>query len=331
MSTARDFTGNIKPNFAFVRIKLLFIRNKRIGFHLICVAIAAITFLQACTKQDPEKTTGSPTPSLSTPAASVGQPQKLDLAAQPKKPAVKKCPRGMVRVPGGKVSVVFQGERWGGNFSQDVTIRPFCMDKYEASRPDATKNHPGKGEKPVPTGVKLELPAAQSKKGVLPWSGASYSWAEQACSMAGKRLPTLTEWQMAYSGPDPYPWPWGDQWQANTCWANELPMKLYPTGECCYKICSDNDCFMICDMVGGVSEWVLDNWDTKCYGGEQKMIAGGAAHLIRTMPSGQAPDPDKPGCWKFTGYSADRTALHHHDKNSYNIDDGFRCAVSLEE
>ena len=309
----------------------LFSRNMRNTLVLIGAAIALLFFEGACSKNDVDNKIESPTPIENATPVTANKPQKVDLAEQPKEPSVKKCPKGMVRVPGGKVSVVFRGERWGGDFSQDAIIRSFCIDKYEASKPDATKEHPGKDKDLNLVGVQLDIPPAQSKKGVLPWASASYEWAKRSCYMAGKRLPTLAEWQMAYSGPDPHPWPWGDQWEPNTCWADNLPMKLYPTGACCYKICREDDCFTICDMVGGLSEWILDNWDTKCYGDDQVMIAGGPAHIPNNMPASQSPDPEKPGCWKFTSYSGDRAALHHHNRNSNSFDDGFRCAVSLEE
>ena len=61
----------------------------------------------------------------------------------------------------------------------------FMMDKYEASRDDASSSDQGSGS------------LACSQAGVLPWTGASYDEAKAACEAAGKRLCTQEEWESA--------------------------------------------------------------------------------------------------------------------------------------
>lgn len=61
----------------------------------------------------------------------------------------------------------------------------FCIDKYEASRADA--NSTSSGFSYIPT----------SQQGVVPWTSISQVDARRACELAGKRLCTNKEWQLA--------------------------------------------------------------------------------------------------------------------------------------
>jgi cysteine-rich repeat protein len=70
----------------------------------------------------------------------------------------------------------------------------FCMDRYEASRPDATATSMG--------GI---VSTAQSKPGVLPWweedvDAAQVLGFEAACAAAGKRLCAAQEWGLSCGG-----------------------------------------------------------------------------------------------------------------------------------
>ena len=65
----------------------------------------------------------------------------------------------------------------------------FCVDRYEASRPDATASAAGSDDS-----------RALSVAGVLPWQVASNELAESACAAAGKRLCTADEWGRACAG-----------------------------------------------------------------------------------------------------------------------------------
>ncbi len=236
------------------------------------------------------------------------------------------CPAGMTKVPGGKVTVLYEGERWGGADSKSVKIDTFCVDKYEASQPDADLGDQGSwiGEG--------EVPEAKSVKGVMPWSGISHTDAAAACEKAGKRLLTLAQWQMAFSGPFARLWPWGDTWDwANTCGTNQMEFGKYPTGLCCYKLCPGGFCYRVCDMVGSVAEWVSNYWDEECYGQEQVMIAGGSTNIFNTQLNQQAEDPESPGCWLFQEYALHRAGVHHHNRTDIFSDDGFRCATDPQE
>jgi hypothetical protein len=114
------------------------------------------------------------------------------------------CPENMAYIAGASVSVVFEGPMWGGDdpVIEQVGVDAFCIDIFEASQPDATDGFMGSwdGVEPVPEAV--------STKCVIPWAYLSHDSAEAACDQSGKRLPSLADWQMAFSG---LPWPWGDE------------------------------------------------------------------------------------------------------------------------
>ncbi|MBN2714462.1 MAG: SUMF1/EgtB/PvdO family nonheme iron enzyme [Deltaproteobacteria bacterium] len=80
--------------------------------------------------------------------------------------------------------------------TESETEMPFCIDRYEASRPDATSDSHGS-----------DGSMAQSVPGVLPWhvypmSDDALSVFKSACEAAGKSLCTGSQWQFSCSGPD---------------------------------------------------------------------------------------------------------------------------------
>jgi hypothetical protein len=84
----------------------------------------------------------------------------------------------------------------------------FCIDKYEASRPDATAASQG-----VLDG------AAQCKPQVMPWWSSALGRAEagKACQLAGKRLCSQNEWQQACQGPAKTVYSYGDTYHPTHC------------------------------------------------------------------------------------------------------------------
>jgi len=84
----------------------------------------------------------------------------------------------------------------------------FCMDTYEASRPDATSSSPG-----------TLSTVATCKAGVIPWHffGLTKAEAQGACAAAGKRLCTPTEWEQACHGPQLTVYSYGSTYDPTTC------------------------------------------------------------------------------------------------------------------
>ncbi|MBH25284.1 MAG: hypothetical protein CMH57_12700 [Myxococcales bacterium] len=65
----------------------------------------------------------------------------------------------------------------------------YCIDRYEASRPDATESFEG-----------VDTSMATSRPGVLPWASVTPAQAEAACVAAGKRLCNQQEWIVGCGG-----------------------------------------------------------------------------------------------------------------------------------
>lgn len=103
----------------------------------------------------------------------------------------------------------------------------FCMDKYEASRPDATKTSEG---------VKTTL--AVSKKGVVPWQMSAFAMppanlveARAACKAAGKYLCSLSQWITGCQGPKKTAYGYGSAYKPEIC--NGIEKYCYcSTGTC---------------------------------------------------------------------------------------------------
>ncbi len=84
----------------------------------------------------------------------------------------------------------------------------FCMDIWEASRPDATAMYPG-----------VDETYAVSAPGVLPWWSYSLTQADarDACEAACKRLCTVAEWEATCAGPSNTVYGYGNTYEPATC------------------------------------------------------------------------------------------------------------------
>lgn len=86
-----------------------------------------------------------------------------------------------------------------------------CIDRYEASRPDATATSPGADDS-----------RATSRPGVLPWfvnpmTSAAFAAFEAACAAAGKRLCSADEWRAACAGASDAPYVYGATFDREVC------------------------------------------------------------------------------------------------------------------
>ncbi len=95
--------------------------------------------------------------------------------------------------------------------SDMVRINNYCIDRYEASRPDAGSSDAGDDES-----------RAVSRAGVLPWyvnpmNAAHLEEFEEACLAAGKHLCTAEEWFESCNGPENSTYVWGNSFERETC------------------------------------------------------------------------------------------------------------------
>jgi len=85
----------------------------------------------------------------------------------------------------------------------------FCIDRFEASRPDATETEHGK-----------DTSRAVSQPGVLPWQltpSENNQTARDACRAAGKDLCSPQQWQAACEGGAGTVYGYGDVYEPETC------------------------------------------------------------------------------------------------------------------
>lgn len=154
--------------------------------------------------------------------------------------------------------------------SDMVAIADYCIDRYEAY---IVGQDPY--EAPVPGG------AAANAFGAVPQAYLSGEDAALACSMAGKRLCTSTEWIRACEGASGNTYPYGDTYVDGACnegrsshpivdlfgagatWThdqlndprlNQLPDSLAPSGA--FGACESDD--GVFDLHGNLHEWVDD-------------------------------------------------------------------------
>ena len=121
------------------------------------------------------------------------------------------------------------------------------VDRFEASRPDATMAAPGI----------LELVAC-SKPGVLPWTGGSFSEAEAACAARGPgfRLCTAAELEDACRGAADTLYPYGPAYDGAVCNGVDHPLGMgmasLPTGSLAMCVAGNPG---VHDLSGNVTEW----------------------------------------------------------------------------
>ena len=117
----------------------------------------------------------------------------------------------------------------------------FYIDKYEASRPDATASAVGTDE--------THLCGVANR---LPWTNASFDEAKGACEASGKRLCHITELEEACEGANDRTYPYAGAYVGTTCNGIDAPgSAAAPTGSFASCISSDG----VYDLSGNVAEW----------------------------------------------------------------------------
>jgi cysteine-rich repeat protein len=120
------------------------------------------------------------------------------------------CPDGMVKVTANEAKGI---------------AADFCMDLYEASRPDATATAEG-----------VDNSRAVSQAGVLPWyvnpaNAAVLATFQSACGASGKHLCSAAEWGLGCTGDAGNIYTWGNTWDGDICNAETA---------FCAQYCADN-------------------------------------------------------------------------------------------
>ncbi len=224
------------------------------------------------------------------------------------------CPKDMAYVPAGEVFFRYDGHRalMSGRRNELKRVPAFCVDRYEASRPNATNQDPGQGDHH----------AAISLPGKIPWTSLTWQNAKEACVKAGKSLCDGLQWQRAAGGDAGLLYPGGDtldHTQCNTYTLKHGAGAIAPTGA--FPRCKSP--FGVYDMCGNVSEWTDEIWQS---GKEDHVIRGGSYN--HNLHNDQALYPFFG--WRSTGYGESVAAMHHHPPESTYPDDGFRCCKKMQ-
>jgi hypothetical protein len=129
-----------------------------------------------------------------------------------------RCPPGLICI-GGQCHPLPDAGPDGSDGASDADAAPvecpddmvkvndaFCMDRYEASRSNATDVWPGDDNS-----------MATSRENVLPWYPVDKATAWAACLVAGKRLCKPEEFLEACQGPDEKVYPYGNNYLTLMC------------------------------------------------------------------------------------------------------------------
>lgn len=171
-------------------------------------------------------------------------------------------------------------------------IQPFCMDRYEASRPDASALDAG-----------VDNTRAVSRPGVIPWTNVSLTDARDACrgpggrTYASKRLCTLREIQFSCGGINQARYPYGLMYNGTICNGSGAgvgaPAPTGPTeeeGDTDFAACTaERGDAVLYDLSGNVAEFVLDNNQGKVFGGSYD--SGENELTCQSAVDGQTPQP----------------------------------------
>jgi formylglycine-generating enzyme required for sulfatase activity len=141
------------------------------------------------------------------------------------------CPLDMVEIPG----------------------RRLCVDRYEASRSDASSEDAGTAGGP-----------AHSVRDVQPWVRIGQAAAEAACGAADKRLCTADEWQSACRGANAQQYPYGPEYDANACLTGDTDYGgSVPAATAAFPTCEGGYPGLF-DLVGNVAEWTSTQTQATC-------------------------------------------------------------------
>lgn len=132
-----------------------------------------------------------------------------------------------------------------------VVENSFCIDIYEASRPDATQSASG-----------TDGTQAMSRAGVIPWKVADNNTAQAACEASGKSLCTEQQWYRACSGPSETDYAYGNEYNAAIC--NGIDTFCY---------CESNSCS---ESVGESTQCPFASCYTECGGANFNLYPTGS-------------------------------------------------------
>ncbi len=154
----------------------------------------------------------------------------------------------------------------------------YCMDIFEASRPDATQDSQGE-----------DSSVATSREGVLPWKEDENALVQAACEAAGKTLCTPAQWEYACMGPESLVYTYGDTYDPTACNGydsfGDNQFHLAPTGS--FPRCTNE--FGTFDLNGNLWEHTKDGDGSTVRGGAYNCGNSLLLHMCRYVPTSWTP------------------------------------------
>jgi formylglycine-generating enzyme required for sulfatase activity len=165
----------------------------------------------------------------------------------------------------------------------------------------------------------------------------SWNDATTYCEWTAARLPTEAEWEYVARGPENVLFPWGDVFDGNRlnfCDRNCPLDYADQTVDDGYKYTAPVGAYLdgaswvgAMDMVGNVSEWVNDWYDSRYYYSSPRQNPTGpiSSDLYDSKVS-------RGGGWNITGDGAPLSTFRGGYEPDHQLDTkGFRCATSLRD
>ncbi len=243
---------------------------------------------------------------------------------------------------------------------REVTLDAFCIDKTEVTNSQFAKFAEATGYETTAekrgtsitwndadrdwnldvSGADWQHPAGPDSTALdnHPVVQVSYFDAQAYCEWAGKRLPSVSEWEKAARGTDGRRWPWGDRMDAsrlNTYYGigSTTEVTRYPKGASVYGVM---------DMAGNVSEWTADDFLPYEGSGASATVFQGkvpvasspqdrAYKVVDLVPVDAHYKVLRGGSWKSDPFST--TTYHRNFTWPHYASDffGFRCASDIEK
>lgn len=192
-----------------------------------------------------------------------------------------KIPTGMVAIPGGKYLYRSSHRFREGGFlffdegPLEIEMQPFWIDRYEVTNADFNRFLEENGYRPEEPHnfLKHWQNGFPEQLADHPVTWVSMEDAAAYAAWAGKRLIRDWEWQWAAQGSDGRSWPWGNEFDPESC--NHDSAATTPV----YAFPRNSSPFGVCDLVGNVWEWtgsmMTDGWHRWC------LMRGGSHYQAR--------------------------------------------------